>query len=354
LGIETVFKHASHTSFVKDTQANLIIDLGSGYMKCGFSQQTEPIVIPAAFKNPKPGSARSVFIELDPGRSAWLFPLEDGLLPRDTSQLIQLCNQALEQFPTMNKQRKKLQLTLLLFPQILPDQVTAVCKELQETLGCLHIEAAIQQILTWGYWGRKTGLIVDIGYTSTFVTPIYRGFLMEEEILPLVTGSFFVSAEIRKLLLHKVETAPTDLLPFYKRLATNANSIRSIKQSHCQVFPMAVDDVFEDNIDLKFEGVDIPLGPLPWQAPEILFQPTLLGVGDKGLTEAIVEVLQGVDSTVRAELAANIVLTGGGSMIPGLATRIETDLKRQIPHLSVKVYDLEYPLYSSWLGAAKM
>ncbi len=339
---------------MKDTQANLIIDLGSGYMKCGFSGQPEPIVIPAAFKNPKPGNDRSIFSDFDPGRRAWVFPLENGLLPQDTSQLIHLCNLALEQFPMMNKQREKLQLTLLLFPQVKTEQVTAICKELQEALGCLHVEAAIQQILTWGCWGRKTGLIVDIGYTITFVTPIYRGFLLEEEILPLVTGSFFVSAEIRKLLLHKVETSPAELTSYYNRLATNGSAIRSIKQSHCQVFPMAVDDVFEDNIDFAFEGVNLPLGPLPWQAPEVLFQPTLLGVGDKGLTEAVIDVLQGVDPTVRAELASNIVFAGGGSMIPGLATRLETDIKSHIPHLTVKVYDLEYPLYSSWLGAAKM
>ena len=117
---------------------------------------------------------------------------------------------------------------------------------------------------------------------------------------------------------------------------------------------MAVDAVFEDNIDFAFKGVELPLGPLPWQAPEVLFQPTLLGVGDKGLTEAIVDVLTRVDTTVRAELATNIVLTGGGSMIPGLKTRIETDLKAQIPHLTVKVYDLKNPLYSSWLGATIM
>jgi actin len=241
-----------------------------------------------------------------------------------------------------------------LFPRSPSNRVTRLCQEVKKALKVFHVEAAIQQILTWGYWGRKTALIIDIGYTSTFVTPIYRGFLLEEQILPLVTGSFFVSAEIRKLLMHTAETASPKMAPFFNRLINNGKAIRSIKESHCQVFPMPVDDVFEDNIDFPFEGIELPLGPLPWQAPEVLFQPTLLGVGDKGLTEAIVDVLMRVDTTVRAELASNLVLTGGGSMMPGLKTRIETDLKTQIPHLSVKVYDLEYPLYSSWLGAAKM
>lgn len=339
---------------MNDTQANLIIDLGSGYMKCGFPEQPEPIIIPAAFKNPQPGSRTSIFFDLDPGREVWVFPLENGMLPQDLSLVTKLCNIALEHFPTLNKQREKLQLTLLLFPRSPSDRVTRLCKEVKDALKVFHVEAAIQQILTWGYWGRKTALIIDIGYTSSFVTPIYRGFLLEEQILPLVTGSFFVSAEIRKLLIYKAETASPKMASYFNRLVKDRKAIRSIKESHCQVFPMPVDAVFEDNVDFPFEGIELPLGPLPWQAPEVLFQPTLLGVGDKGLTEAIVDVLMRVDTTVRAELASNLVLTGGGSMIPGLKTRIETDLKAQIPHLSVKVYDLEYPLYSSWLGAAKM
>ncbi|MFX1564622.1 MAG: hypothetical protein ACFFCH_01385 [Promethearchaeota archaeon] len=338
---------------MNNTQANLIIDLGSGYMKCGFPEQPEPIVIAAAFQNPKRGGSPSIFLELDPGRGAWVFPLEDGMLPTDTAFITKLCNLALEHFPTMSKQREKLQLTLLLFPQSPPGRVSELCQDIQQDLGCHQVDATIQQISTWSYWGRKSGLIVDIGYTSTFVSPIYRGFLLEEQILPLVTGSFFISAEIRKLLLHKSETSPAELAPHYSQLAINGKAIRAIKHTHCQVFPMPVNDVFEDNIDFSFEGLQLPLGPLPWQAPEVLFQPTLLGVGDKGLTEAIVDVLMHVDTTVRAELAANIILAGGGSMIPGLSTRIETDLKAQIPHLTVKVFDLEYPLYSSWLGTAK-
>ncbi|MHA2405552.1 MAG: hypothetical protein ACXADB_00890 [Candidatus Hermodarchaeia archaeon] len=339
---------------MKDTQANLIIDLGSGYLKCGFPEQPEPVIIPAAFKTPKPDNSTSIFVNLDPGRAAWVFPLENGMLPNDLDLVTRLCSLALEQFPTMNQQHQKLELTLLLFPLSPSDRVTSLCQTVQDALGCLHVEAAVQQVLSWGYWGRKTALLVDIGYTSTFVTPIYRGFLLEEQILPLVTGSFFVSAEIRKLLVHSAETASPELAPYYERLAQTGKAIRVIKQSHCQVFPMAVDDVFEGNIYFSFEEVELPLGPLPWQAPEVLFHPTMLGVGDKGLTEAIVDVLMRVDTTVRAELASNIVVTGGGSMIPGLATRIETDLKTQFPHLTVKVYDLENPLYSSWLGAAKM
>ncbi|MFX1301163.1 MAG: hypothetical protein ACFFDE_09515, partial [Promethearchaeota archaeon] len=213
---------------------------------------------------------------------------------------------------------------------------------------------AIQQVLTWGYFGRKTGLIIDIGYTVTFITPIYRGFLLEEHNRSLITGSFFVSAEIRKLLLHQAESSTSNHAAIYSEIAKNGEVISKIKQSLCKVYPLAVDENFSETSKFSYKGTELSVGSLPWQAPEVLFQPTLLGVGDKGLTDGVIEVLQRVDTSVRAELATNIVLCGGGSMLPGLNSRLENEIKAQMPHLTVKVYELEHPVYSSWLGAAKM
>ena len=172
--------------------------------------------------------------------------------------------------------------------------------------------------------------------------------------MSLITGSFFVSAEIRKLLLHQAEADTSNHAAIFSEIAKNGEAISKIKQSLCQVYPIAVDENFSETSGFAYEEKELSIGSLPWQAPEVLFQPTLLGVGDKGLTDAVIEVLQRVDSSVRAELAANIVLSGGGSMLPGLTTRLENEIKDQMPHLTVKVYELEHPVYSSWLGAAKM
>lgn len=339
---------------MKDAPTNLIIDLGSGYIKCGPPNQPEPKVIPAALKSTESGSGNPIFHEFDPGRRAWVFPFENGMLPKDTTMITQLCNLVIEEFPQLNQHRRNLELMLLLFPQSQPDHVSELCQKLQESLGCSKVEAAIQQVLSWGYWGQKTGLIVDVGYTVTFITPIYRGFLLEEQILSLITGSFFISAELRKLILHQATTATENQAGLYSQLASDGNAISTIKQSLCKIHPVELDGSFNETADFAYHGTQLSLGASPWQAPEVLFQPTLLGVGDKGLTEAVIDVLQRVDTTVRAELAANIVLAGGGSMIPGLKTRLEHDLKSQIPHLTIKVNDLEHPIYSSWLGAVKM
>ncbi|MFX0168851.1 MAG: hypothetical protein ACFE89_05760 [Candidatus Hodarchaeota archaeon] len=331
--------------------SSLLIDLGSGYLKCGPRQLTEPVVIPAAFKMSSLSQGNSIFCELDPGRRKWVFPLEDGLLPKDPDPVVKLCTLALEQFPQLNNNREDVEVTLLVFPLSDLEQVTQLCQAVKEALGCMHVDAAIQQVLTWGHWGRKTGLIVDVGYSVSFITPIYRGFLLEEEICTIVTGSFFISAEIRKLLFHQAKSTQTHL---YNKLANDGAAISKIKQTLCKVQPCEANGAFGEIAQFRYQGTELSLGSLPWQAPEVLFQPTLLGVGDKGLTDALIDVLQRVDTSVRAELASNIVMSGGGSMFLGLGTRIENDLHNQFPHLAVKVFDLEHPLYSSWLGAAKM
>lgn len=339
---------------MNDAPRNLLIDLGSGYLKCGPPQLTEPVVIPAALKVTPPSQDSSIFCELDPGRSSWIFPLEDGMLPKDPNLIVQLCETVLEKFPHLKEYCPQMELTLLVFPLSPSDKVTEYCRTVKEALGCLHVDAAIQQVLTWGYWGHKTGIIVDVGYSASFITPIYRGFLLEEQVFPLVTGSFFVSALIRKLLLHQAEVADSTQSDLYTQLANDSEAVSKIKQSFCQVRPHEVDGHFGEVARFPYHEAELSLGSLPWQATEVLFQPTLLGVGDKGLTDALIDVLEGVDTSIRAELASNIILAGGGSMFPGLQSRIQNDVQTQLPHLAVKVFDLEYPLYSSWLGAAKM
>ena len=339
---------------MKNAPRNLLIDLGSGYLKCGPPQLSIPIVIPAALKTSTPSQEPSVFRKLDPGRRSWIFPLEDGMLPKDPNLLVQLCKAALEQFAQLKVNCSQMKVTLLVFPLSPSEQVTQQCRIVQEELGFLHVDAAIQQVLTWLYWGRKTGLIVDVGYSVSFITPIYRGFLLEEQVIPLVTGSFFVSAQMKKLLLYQAEIADSPQSDLYTQLANDASAISQIKQTFCQVRPYEVDGHFDKIAQYPYQDTELSLGAVPWQATEVLFQPTLLGVGDKGLTDALIGVLERVDTSIRAELASNIVLAGGGSMFPGLQARIQNDLETQLPHLAVKVFDLEYPLYSNWLGAAKM
>lgn len=62
-------------------------------------------------------------------------------------------------------------------------------------------------------------------------------------------------------------------------------------------------------------------------APEILMNPALIEKEDDGLAEMIYKSITSCPMDIQKALAANIWLSGGTTMIPGLSSRIEHDLK---------------------------
>lgn len=82
------------------------------------------------------------------------------------------------------------------------------------------------------------------------------------------------------------------------------------------------------------------------------------------------ESLRACDPDLRQVLMGNVVLTGGGSLFPGFADRLETELSRNFPHVSlmfgfyyihldirlqVKIHAPGNPIerrYGGWLGGS--
>jgi actin-related protein 5 len=63
------------------------------------------------------------------------------------------------------------------------------------------------------------------------------------------------------------------------------------------------------------------------RAPELLFQPTLAGIDQAGLAEAIAVALQRAPADAHARLRAGpLLLTGGGAALAGLAARLQAEL----------------------------
>jgi len=71
----------------------------------------------------------------------------------------------------------------------------------------------------------------------------------------------------------------------------------------------------------------IKVGRERFQAPEVLFQPHLLEREDLGMSEAIFRCIQNSEVDCRPEFYQHIVLSGGTSMLPGLPSRLEKDIR---------------------------
>lgn len=86
--------------------------------------------------------------------------------------------------------------------------------------------------------------------------------------------------------------------------------------------------VLVDNYELP-DGRVIKVGRERFEAPEALFNPSLIDVESVGLSDLIFDMCQSADIDLRTEFYKNIVLSGGSSMYPGLPSRLEKDIKQR-------------------------
>ncbi|KAL1139299.1 hypothetical protein AAG570_006285 [Ranatra chinensis] len=88
------------------------------------------------------------------------------------------------------------------------------------------------------------------------------------------------------------------------------------------------------------------------RAPEVLFQPSLIGSHQAGLADTIDYVLKSYDADTASILASDIYLTGGTSRIPGLKERLTREITALRPfrsHLSIRLSSS--PSINAWLAA---
>lgn len=96
------------------------------------------------------------------------------------------------------------------------------------------------------------------------------------------------------------------------------------------------------------------LGIEKFQAPEIIFQPSLVGYDQCGLNECIETALRLYSNPVQNQLANNVFVTGGNSKIKGLLQRVSRHLREIQPFSSqVSVTQACDPSLDAWRGAAK-
>jgi actin-related protein 2 len=76
------------------------------------------------------------------------------------------------------------------------------------------------------------------------------------------------------------------------------------------------------------DGRVLKVGPERFEAPEALFQPTMIDVESKGLAELVFDCIQSCDMSTRPDLYKHIVLSGGSTMYPGLPSRLEKEVRK--------------------------
>ncbi|KAH8049357.1 hypothetical protein JL721_11723 [Aureococcus anophagefferens] len=193
-----------------------------------------------------------------------------------------------------------------------------------ELYGYSYCNVSIQAMLTLYAQGLLTGCVVDTGDGVTHVVPVYDGFVPQNLIRRLDVAGRHVTRYLIKLLL---------LRGYAFNRTADFETVRQIKEKFCYVaHDIAVErrlaqetTVLEATHTLP-DGRVIKIGRERFEAPEALFDPSLIDVESKGMGHMVFDMIQSADIDTRSEYYKHIVLSGGSSMYPGLPSRLERDI----------------------------
>lgn len=340
----------------------IIIDLGSGSVKAGFSGEPGPrVVFPNLVGRPKaPGiMVGAAQREFHVGAAAEMYrgvlnlksPVSHGVV-EDWEDLQKVLEHTFQDQlgvdpagynvmitePPLNPKSHRERMTQLLF----------------DSFGVGGLYIGISAVLTLYHVGAFTGLVVDIGDAVTHFVPIFDGYPLPHSILRIDLAGQDVSQYLRKLLYARgvhLSSSSADLA-----------ALRGAKESACYV---AQD--FEEATRAAEAGaceeVEVPLpdggvlrlGAERFRAPELLFRPSLMDRTFGGLAELAFQSIMKSDVDVRKDLFQRIIVCGGSSRFPGLRERLEREVQRLAPRaVSSLVRCLDAPTGSdsAWLGGS--
>ena len=108
----------------------------------------------------------------------------------------------------------------------------------------------------------------------------------------------------------------------------------------------------EKNYELP-DGQVITVGNERFRCPEVLFNPSMVGMEANGIHDTTFNSIMKCDVDIRKDLYSNIVLSGGTTMFPGIADRMSKEITALAPSaMKVKVVAPPERKYSVWIGGS--
>lgn len=234
-------------------------------------------------------------------------------------------------------------------------------------------------------------LIVDTSYSDTTILPCYNGKLLQTAVRRLTTGGKLLTNYLKELsslrhynmmeetyLLNEIKETVSYVAPssqsFTKDLERTwkgrlgdkrdvdtsivvdyvlpdyENSIHGFARPHDPVksrMRRGLQPIQGPREDL------LPLGNERFAVPELIFNPSDVGIQELGLPNAIVDSISVLPEVLQIGLLANILVVGGNSLINGFVARLESELRHLIPAKYVlNIVRGEDPIKHNWLGGA--
>jgi len=310
---------------MEDTDA-IVVDSGSGLCKVGFSGDDFPLAyFPSIVGRPRQGilCRRDSYVGEEAfcrrGSLKLTYPIERGIISNWDDIETLWHHTFYKELRVAPEEHPFILTEAPLCPKANREKLTQIMFE-SFNLPAMYI--ATQAVLALYASGRTTGIALDAGDGVCHSVPIYEGYSLPHAIARIDFAGRDLTDYCMKILTERG----------YEFITTKEREIaRYIKEKFCYVAPYfdlrwtATSSSTMEPYELP-DGRVITAGNERFHTPEALFQPCLLGLDCAGIHEATFQSIMKCNVDIRMYMYRNIVLSGGTTMFPGFADRLQIEL----------------------------